>query len=275
MKSYYRIKFLFYSISITFLIASIVFACKPNQDDKSISKRKKALIVHHLKDEESFDKQSNQIDTFVLAYGNVASSLDYAMENGNYIHVDAHLDEDNNFLLVEEFFKEAFDGAFGTRRYYTSKGKVFKTQEIFHISKNSPTVKERVSYYAPTGDCLKTKERTGSSEFILEKIPFSPVPKYICNVDKALRALNQEKEFRLTFQGFVSSKDGEYMIVGEPGKDTYTSALKVDPNDSFIKKTKKDELRYLNGTIYIQFEKVREPDGLTYQRLLKASWEKF
>lgn len=268
-------KFIFYVVSISVLILSVVSACKPNQDDKALNKRKKALIVHHLKDEASFDKQAIEIDSFVLANGKVASSLDYSRENGAFIHVDAHLDDKENILLIEEQFQEPFDGEIGLRRYYLQKGKIFKTREVFHNSKNTVTFVERVSYYAPNGECLKTKERTGSDEAILDKIPFNAIPKFVCNVDKAMRALNQEKEFRLTFQGFVKSKEGEYIVVGEPGKGTYTSALKVDPKDEFIQEVKKDEFRYVNGTIYIQYEKIRETTGLTYQRLLKASWEKF
>jgi hypothetical protein len=267
-------KFIFYIVSISVLILSIISACKPNNDDKSVNKRKKALIVHHLKDEETFDKQAIEIDSFVLAYGKVATSLDYGKENGAFIHVDAHLDDNENILLIEEQFKEPFDGEIGLRKYYLQKGKIFKTREVFHNSKNAQTFIERVSYYAPNGECLKTKERTGSNEVILDKIPFNAVPKFVCNVDRAMRALNQEKEFRLTFQGFTSSSNGEYIIVGEPGKDTYSSALKVDPKDAFIQEVKKDEFKYVNGTIYLQFEKIRETTGLTYQRLIKASWEK-
>ncbi len=268
-------KFVFYVVSLSVLFLTIVSACKPNQDDKSVSKRKKALIVHHLKDEESFDKQASEIDSFVLAYGKVASSLDYTKENDAFIHVDAHLDDNDKILLIEEQFQEPFDGEIGVRKYYLQKGKIFKTREVFHNSKNAQTFIERISYYAPNGECLKTKERTGSSEIILEKIPFNAVPKFVCNVDRAMRALNQEKEFRITFQGFVKSKDGEFIVVGEPGEDTYTSALKIDPKDSFIQEIQKDQLKYLNGTIYLQYEKIREASGLTYQRLLKASWEKF
>lgn len=268
-------KFVFYVVSLSVLFLTIVSACKPNQDDKSVSKRKKALIVHHLKDEESFDKQASEIDSFVLAYGKVASSLDYTKENDAFIHVDAHLDDNDKILLIEEQFQEPFDGEIGVRKYYLQKGKIFKTREVFHNSKNAQTFIERISYYAPNGECLKTKERTGSSEIILEKIPFNAVPKFVCNVDRAMRALNQEKEFRITFQGFVKSKDGEFIVVGEPGEDTYTSALKIDPKDSFIQEIQKDQLKYLNGTIYLQYEKIRETSGLTYQRLLKASWEKF
>ena len=268
-------RFIFYVVSISVLILTIISACKPNQDDKSINKRKQALIVHHLKDEASFDKQSIEIDSFVLALGKVTSSLDYSKENGAFIHVDAHMDDNENILLIEEEFQEPFDGEIGLRKYYLQKGKIFKTREVLHNSKNAQTFIERISYYAPNGQCLKTKERTGSSELILDKIPFNAIPKFVCNVDRAMRALNKEKEFRITFQGFVTGKDGEYMVVGEPGKDTYTSALKVDPNDKFIKELKEDEYRFVNGTIYLHHEKIRETNGLTYQRLLKASWEKF
>jgi hypothetical protein len=72
----------------------------------------------------------------------------------------------------------------------------------------------------------------------------------------------------------VKSNEGEYMIVGAPGKDAFTSALRVSLQDPFIQEIKKDELSYLNGTIYLTFEKIRETNGFTYQRLVRGSWDK-
>jgi hypothetical protein len=255
-------------------LSIVLFACKPSSEENTHVVQKRNMIVHHLKDEESFDKQSEEIDKYVLAFGKVASSLDYTKENGAFIHSDAHLDDNGKFLLIEESFKEPFDGEHGIRKYYFHKSKIFKTKELFNHSASNQTFIERISYYAPNGECLKTKERSGSSQAILDKIPFNAIAKTVCNVDKALRAINQEKEFRLTFQGFAKSQQGEFIILGEPGTNTFTTSLKVDVADPFIQNVKKDQYKYLNGTIYIQFEKVQEPNGITYQRLLKGSWEK-
>ena len=63
-------------------------------------------------------------------------------------------------------------------------------------------------------------------------------------------------------------------MVGEPGENTYTSSLKIDKPDAFIQEVEKDQIRFINGTIYVNFDKVREPNGFTYQRYLGASWSK-
>ena len=271
-----KLHVIFYFFSLITLISLLITSCNPSDKKSSVIKRKKALIVHHLKDEASFDKQVKEIDSFILANGKVATSLDYSKENGESIQVDAHLDDAEKFLLVQENFTSAQEGESGVRYYYFNKNKVFVTKEIFQNAVNisNPTFTERVSYYAPNGICVKTKERKGSSPDILERIPFTAVPKYVCNIDKAMRALNREEEFRLTFQGFINSTQGKYMVIGEPGKQGYTTALKIDKPDNFIQEIEKDEMRFINATIYLNFERILETNGFKFQRYLKGSWSK-
>jgi hypothetical protein len=259
-------------ILLTIISIGLFVSCKPsNESKKAKTNENKNIVVKELKDEKSFDEQAIKIDSFILAYGKVASSLDYSKSDGTFIHVDAHLDDKEEFLLVEEEFENPSSQEKGTKKYYFQKNKIFKTVEEF-LEKE--IFKIRVSYYAPNGVCLKTKEKTAADAFSIENKKFVAVPKFVCNFDKALRVLNQEKEFRITFQGFVKAKDGEYMIVGAPGKDAYTSTLRVSLQDPFIQDIKKDEFSYLNGTIYVIYEKIRETNGFTYQRLIRGSWDK-
>jgi hypothetical protein len=247
-------------------------ACKSNNSKKSIQETpQKGLIVYKLKDEKSFDKQRMEIDSFVLAYGQFASSLDYSKEDKTTIQVDAHLDNDDNIVKLVENFTDKDAARMGTNTFYLHNGKVFITKEIF-TSTSSSSIAERISYYAPNGICLKSKERKAVSEAALPKAKFDAVPKTVCNIDRAMRALNQEKEFATTFQGFIQSGKDTYMLVGTPGAGGYTSALKVRQNDPFIAEIRKDELRYLNGTIYLQFDKIQEVGGFTYQSFIKGSW---
>ena len=60
---YFKIYF-FCFISLFFIL---VTSCNPSGKKGSVIKRNKALIVHHLKDESSFDKQVIEIDSFILA----------------------------------------------------------------------------------------------------------------------------------------------------------------------------------------------------------------
>lgn len=264
-------------LTFLFLFTFFILSCEPSENKKdSLNKKDKPMIVHHLKDEESFDKQTAEIDKYILAYGSVASSLDYSKEDGTYIHVDAHLDSLHKFLKLEEEFSDPTTKESGKRHYYFLKEKIFVTKEVFqNTGSSSAKLTERISYYAPNGICLKTKERSASSEQVLDHIPYNAIPKTVCNVDRALRAINQENEFRLTFQGFVNSEQGDYLVVGEPGKEGYTSALKINKEDSFIQNLKKDELKYVNGTIYLEYEKVRDVStGFTYQVYKSAAWTK-
>jgi hypothetical protein len=259
-------------VLLTLTSIGVFVSCKPSNESKKANENEnKNIVVKELKDEKSFDEQAIKIDSFVLSYGKVASSLDYSKSDGTFIHVDAHLDDKEHFLLVEEEFENPSSQEKGTKKYYFQQNKIFKTVEEF-LEKE--IFKIRVSYYAPNGVCLKTKEKTAADAFSIENKKFAAVPKFVCSFDKALRVLNQQKEFRITFQGFVKAKDGEYMIVGAPGKDAYTSTLRVSLQDPFIQNIKKDEFSYLNGTIYVIYEKVREINGFTYQRLVRGSWDK-
>ena len=254
----------------------ILAACKSNNSKKSSEEQEtpqKDLIVYKLKDEKSFDKQMMEIDSFVLAYGKFASSLDYSTEDKTTIHVDAHLDNDENIVKLVENFTNKDATRMGTNSFYLHHGKVFMTKEIF-VNNGSTDFIERISYYAPNGICLKSKERKAVSEANLNKAKFDAVPKTVCSIDRAMRALNQEKEFATTFQGFIQSGKDLYIVVGTPGVGGYTSALKVKQTDPFIAEIRKDELRYLNGTIYLQFEKIQEVGGFTYQSFIKGSWSK-
>ncbi len=259
-----------------FILSALLFlaACKSNNSKKSSDTNQtsqKDLIVYKLKDEKSFDKQMMEIDSFVLASGKFASSLDYGKEDKTTIHVDAHLDNDENIIKLVENFTEKDAIRMGSNSFYLHHGKVFMTKEIF-VTNESADFTERISYYAPNGICLKSKERKAVSEANLQKAKYEAVPKTVCSIDRPMRALNQEKEFATTFQGFIQSGKDTYMLVGTPGAGGYTSALKVRQNDPFIAEIRKDELRYLNGTIYLQFDKIQEVGGFTYQSFIKGSW---
>lgn len=264
---------------ISFFIFSVLLvlvACKSNSSKKSVNtsnQSQKDLIVYKLKDEKSFDKQMLEIDSFVLAYGKFASSLDYSKEDKTSIHVDAHLDNEENIVKLVENFTDKDASRMGTNSFYLHHGKVFMSKELFVTNTSSEFI-ERVSYYAPNGICLKSKERKAVSEQAIQKAKYDAIPKTACSIDRAMRALNQEKEFATTFQGFIQSGKDQFMIVGTPGTGGYTSALKVRANDPFVAEIRKDELRYLNGTIYLQFEKIQEVGGFTYQSLIKGSWNK-
>lgn len=262
---------------ILFLLTMLVFtACKSNNSKKAKDNEQqsqKNLIVYTLKDEKSFDKQMIEIDSFVLANGKFAISLDYGKEDKTSIHVDAHLDNEDNIVMLVENFTEKDATRMGTNTFYLHNGKVFISKEIY-VTNQSNDFTERISYYAPNGICLKSKERKAVSELTLKKSKFEAVPKTVCSIDRAMRALNHEKEFATTFQGFIESGKDLFMIVGTPGTGGYTSALKVKPSDKFIAEIRKDELRYLNGTIYLQFEKIQEVGGFTYQSFIKGSWSK-
>ena len=270
MKPTKILSYLFFALTALFFVA-----CKPSKpSDKLSAKSEKDLVVHELKNESTFDKQMAEIDTFILAFGSVASSLDYSKEDGTFEHVDAHMNKENEFIRLDETFKEKNNGPSGINYFYVLDGKTFCSRQVYLERPDADEYIEKISYYSPSGDCLKTKQRSAQYEELLKKAEFKAVPRQIISVDKALAIINQKGEYTPTFQGFVESPQGQYMVVGQPGNGGFTSALKITTKDDFIKDIEKDQIRFINGTIYLNYEKIREMNGFTYQKYIKGSWTK-
>ena len=65
--------------SYLFCVVICLSSCNPsNKEHNTIENKNANLVVHHLKNEETFDAQMIEIDSFILTYGKVASSLDYS-----------------------------------------------------------------------------------------------------------------------------------------------------------------------------------------------------
>ena len=269
MKPTKILSYFFFALTALFFVA-----CKPSTSSKLQKKSEKNLVVHELKNESTFDKQMNEIDTFILAFGSVASSLDYTKEDGTFEHVDAHMNKENEFIRLDETFKEKNNGPSGINYFYVLDGKTFCSRQVYLERPDADEYIEKISYYSPSGDCLKTKQRSAQYEDLLKKAAFKAVPRQIISVDNALAIINQKGEYTPTFQGFVESPQGQYMVVGQPGNGGFTSALKITTKDDFIKDIEKDQIRFINGTIYLNYEKIREMNGFTYQKYLKGSWTK-
>ena len=133
MKSTSIYSYLFLTVSILFFVA-----CKPSKpSDKLSAKSEKDLVVHELKNESTFDQQMAEIDTFILAFGSVASSLDYSKEDGTFEHVDAHMNKENEFIRLDETFKEKNNGPSGINYFYVLDGKTFCSRQIQIISQGT------------------------------------------------------------------------------------------------------------------------------------------
>jgi hypothetical protein len=239
------------------------------------SKNEDATVVTaKLSNEESLEAEIKAVEETIAKSDQVASSLRYTKENGASIVVLAHVDEAGKILKIEEVFNDGDNGNNGTISYYM-RGKVpFATREYFEDRKTETTPKfvERMSYYDESGKVLRTIEKRVNYEEELDAATFVPVALHDCPLARAQKVLDQKGEFETTFQGFVLVEVLNYLVVGEPKKDGYTSAMRVDYEDEFIKDALQNQQKNINRKIRVSFETVQDPSGFEYQMYHSAEW---
>lgn len=227
-----------------------------------------------LSNEESIEAEMAAIDEASMKSDLAAYSLNYNKESGESIRVVAHLTPENVILKLDENFSEGSGGNNGTITYYMKEKFPFATREYFEDNSNPQESKfvERISYYDAKGKVLSTKEKRVNYEEDLQNTNFVSVPLHACSVDRAMQVLEQKGEFETTFQGFAKTNSMDYLIVGQPGKDGYSSALGIEMQDPFIQDAMRNESRYLNKKCRVTFSAVQASSGFEYQMYIAGEW---
>jgi len=254
---------------IIFAMAVLVSACG------NAGKQEDAKVVStKLSNEESLEAEIKAVEETIAKSDQVASSLRYTKENGASIVVLAHVDDAGKILKIEEVFNDGDNGNNGTISYYMQGKFPFATREYFEdrTSAETPKFVERKSYYDKAGKVLRTIEKRVNYEEELDAAAFVPVALHNCPLTRAQKVLDQKDEFETTFQGFVNVEVLNYLVVGEPKANGYTSAMRADYEDDFIKDALKNEKKYMNRKIRVSFETVQDPSGFEYQMYHGAEW---
>jgi len=250
-----------------FPLVLILAACGSNEKPEKSSEKEKPKVVVSFANEGEMDERMAEIDAIVQQSGLVASSLYYAKgETGESFQVEGHMNADNTIMKIEEFFNDGNGLSSGRRMYYLNGGSPFITHERFDdVSGSKPQFVERISYYDEKGVVLKTKERRSDYEEAIDAVPYKPVGVVSVSMDKAMRALNQEKEFKTTFQGFIYQEIFTYISVGENKPDGFRSALRLDYKDALIAALSGNTEGYLGEEIRVNYEKHTDETGFEFQ----------
>ena len=254
-----------------FIGLSLLSSCGDNTANSS---QKTEKVSPKLSNEEAIDAEVKAIDEEIKKADLQANSLSYNKKNGEAIEVIAHLSAEYVILKIEENFSEGIGKNNGTRYYYLKNNFPFVTIESFEDLSNpdAPKYVERVSYYNAKGKALSTKEKRVNYEEELPSVAYKAVPLVPCSIDRAMRVLDQKGEFVTTFQGFLSNdKSLNYLVVGQPGDDSFNSALRVEFNDKFILDALNNEKKYMNRKCRVTFQ-VSENSGFKYQLYTGGSW---
>lgn len=243
-------------------------ACNSSEEtDDKVVPREKPKVVVSFANEEDMNKRMTEIDTIVSRSGLVASSLYYSKgESGESIQVEGLMNDQNVILKIVEYYNEGNGLSNGQRIFYLNDGKPFVTIELFDdITGAKPQFVDRLSYYDENGKVIKTKERRGDFQEAVEQMSYTPVGLHTVSMDRAMRALNQEKEFETTFQGFIHQDVFSYISVGENRPDGFRSALRLDYKDPLIMTLSVNEEAYIGEALRINYQKHTDQTGFEFQ----------
>ncbi len=249
-----------------FPLVVLVFAvsCSDTKADET-KKTEEDSIVKSFKNEADMDNRAVEIDAIISTSEQLASSLKYQKSDGSYVQVFGHMNRDNQILKIEEQFSDGDGKSSGSITYYLNGGKPFMTVELIdEVVDGTATFVDRVSYYDAKGNVLKTKERRAAYQEETEQMAYTPVKLRKASIDRAMRALNSEKEFAITFQGFVYEGAYTYLIVGENSKDNpYTCALRCDYKDPLILQLSSNPEAYIGEKLKVNFQ-IRSDQNFEY-----------
>lgn len=250
-------------------IFPILFICLVacTSEKEQSTKNKSESIVKTFKNEAEMDERVQELKIIVESSDLIANSLRYEKgSTGESIEVFGHVDKTNTLQIVEEVFSEGNGKSSGSIFYYLENGKPFVTQELIDevTSTGEGSFVDRISYYNAKGKVLKTKERRARFQDEISSKAYQSVPLHEVKIDRAMRALNSEKEFETTFQGFVDQDIFSYLIVGPNYPDGFTSALRLDYKDKLIQILLSDPKNHLGAKLKVNFENY-EDRGFRFQ----------
>lgn len=248
-------------------ILLLLIACKNNHATDNTT-TKTALTA-----DVAINAEIKAIDKEISTTGQEATSLNYSKEDGMTVVVHAHLNTKGKLLRLDEEYNNGPAGNSGINCFYLKDEKLIATRERFEdkTSRENAQFVERLSFYNNKGDVIRTLEKRVKFEEDLEGVEFTEVSKQKVDISRAQRALNQEGEFETTFQGFVEAQALRYIVVGSL-KSGFTSAIRINNEDDFIRFISANEKKHLNRRVQISFEHVMDPTGFQYQAYIQGAF---
>ncbi|MFN5415531.1 MAG: hypothetical protein ACK5B9_00635 [Flavobacteriia bacterium] len=249
---------------ILFLSLIVLASCSGKTEEKTLENSKGKI-------DGALDAEMKAIDADISTSGQVATSMRYTKNEDVYIVVNAHLNAGGKFVKIEEDFNDGAKGNNGKNSFYLKDDKVFATRAYYSdMQAAKPAFVDRITYYDKNEKAIKSIEKRVDYEEDLDQAEYVEVKTVALSIDRARRVLDQKGEFETTFQGFIDVNPLKYIIIGEKNSNGYVSSIRVDYEDDFIKMLLKDQNKYMNRKIFIQFENVVDPTGMQYQSYLSG-----
>lgn len=257
-----------------FSILGIVFlftACgeKPVDDTKTDD----TAVEQTFEGQTDFEKRIADTDANLQLIP--ANSLIFTHTNGSTEEVTAFLNDKQEIQKLEESFKDGITGNYGSRIFYIEKRKRYATKEIYLDNKmKSPMFVERHSFYDKNGKVKYSRQREAEYEVDLELAAFKLIDAVDCPVDNVMQIINQVGPYELTFQGFTSNGEMDFVILGENVQEGFTTSLAVQHKEGDIQKLYMNEKAYIGDPLEVEFERMIDSRDFEFQVLLSLKIKK-
>lgn len=250
---------------ILFLSLIVLASCSGKSNEAILEKSNKS-------NNGALEAEMKAIDSDIEQNGQLATSMRYTKNEDIYIVVNAHVNSAGKIVKIEEDFNDGAKGNNGKNSFYLKDDKVFASRAYYSDMQSAkPAFVDRITYYDKNEKALNSIEKRVDYEEDLDRVEYSEVKTVALSIDRARRVLDQKGEFETTFQGFIDVNPLRYIIIGAKNSNGYVSSIRVDYDDDFIKMLLKDQNKYLNRKIFIQFENIIDPSGMQYQSYLSGN----
>jgi hypothetical protein len=256
---------------IYFIFSFVLFAC--NQNDSTTNATEDVEIEKSRSDfnqDSFFFSLMNSIQSDTSLY--TASSLDYSKNNSETYQVDALVDENNNICMLKNTITDS------TREiieefYYLNAKKRISSRLVSSYENEIFISNQFISFYNDSGEVAYTGFRSHYNMDSLTNLVFSKYEVKLDHNDQLAQNIIQQKgSFETNFRGFfyLEMYDMNYLIVGSDD-GSISSSLAISEESPLLKMLKSNEEKYKGTPLRVEFTKVNQTNGFSFQSLLNLS----
>lgn len=249
------------------LITGVVFvSCKNETDEKTVAADETAFDYIAQKTDITAD-----IDALVEHSGCIKYSMDYSKESKERYFATMYCDTLGDVLKMEELSFDA-EGLYTKNIFYYHEDRLYMTMVEYQTKndKNEPIFCEEITVFDKHNKIEKAfKKVVNSNEDEPQFLP-STENRMVKN-DRIFKAINNEGEFEMTFQGIIKTDNLDYIMIGNPSENGFTTAFQIEGNSDFIKDIYVNERKYINRKIHVNFNR-QVMGSFAYQAFVSAKW---
>lgn len=252
-----------------FTTGLLLFSCGEHQkrklafENSEIPKDEKAEKA--FGDQGDYDKLIQKIDN---SKSNVeVLSLEYEDAKSNRAMVRGLLDKQKSVVKLE--LEESFEnGMVSTTHYYFTGGALFYAkQQAYDYNKAKNGYLEIISYFGSNHKIIYSASKIADTEEDLQSMAYYMCKKTDFDAKRAIQIINQKGPYETRFQGSLETEVYKFLIVGTSGINGQKTAIAYTKSFPLAEEMVKNESKYRNKKLRVEFTRVTEINNFTYQGL--------